>query len=376
MIYKYIIHDGNGYKMGLTTQINDSNHFVMARPVFKFKNEKYKFLKGLEILISQGIDVFNSLKVLKHSNEYKSERKIIEKIYNKMNAGESFYNALKSSTDLPKYYLTLINVAELSDSIDEPLKEANRIRERNLMIKNKIKTAISYPVFLFFISVMMLIVMSTVVLPMFQTMFDSFKAELPLITKIAMSIGMFFSKYLVTTIVVIFLLTLLFNLMRYFSIDLYLFAERFKYKYSIFRKIRQESFYEFFFKNFSILYNRTENTSDTIKNIARAEENLFLRMNLLELDRGISTGENFVEMAAKSNLFTEFSTALFTGVRTTEAMKTVSENLAEHYTASVDNRIELMTKWATPIVTIVVGIVIGLMALGLVLPIFNLSSFI
>ena len=330
----------------------------------------------LEIVISQGIDVFNSLKVLKNSNEYKSERKIIEKIYNKMNAGESFYNALKSSTDLPKYYLTLINVAELSDSIDEPLKEANRIRERNLMIKNKIKTAISYPVFLFFISIMMLIVMSTVVLPMFQTMFDSFKAELPLITKIAMSIGMFFSKYLVTTIVVIFLLTLLFNLMRYFSIDLYLFAERFKYKYSIFRKIRQESFYEFFFKNFSILYNRTENTSDTIKNIARAEENLFLRMNLLELDRGISTGENFVEMAAKSNLFNEFSTALFTGVRTTEAMKTVSENLAEHYTASVDNRIELMTKWATPIVTIVVGFVIGLMALGLVLPIFNLSSFI
>lgn len=99
-------------------------------------------------------------------------------------------------------------------------------------------------------------------------------------------------------------------------------------------------------------------------------------MNLLELDRGISTGENFVEMAAKSNLFTEFSTALFTGVRTTEAMKTVSENLAEHYTASVDNRIELMTKWASPIVTIVVGFVIGLMALGLVLPIFNLSSFI
>lgn len=374
MIYKFTKYDGNKYSFGLTNNNRYNSNYISLRPVFKWKNEKYKFLKGLEILIAQGIDVFTAIQVLKDSNEYKKERKTIEQIYKHMSNGESFYSSLKKSTDLPDYYLTLIKVAELTDDLLEPLSEANKMRDRNTHIKRKLEGAISYPIFLALISIIMLIIMSNVVLPMFQSLFDSFETELPLITKITISMGKFFTDNLVGIVIFFFVLSVLLVLLKAVSVGYYIFVEKYKFRYSILKKIRQDRFHEMFFKKFYILYSRLENTSEVIKHIALSEDNIFLRINLLKLNKGIKMGKNFVDIASESNVFNEFSTALFTGVSITESMKTVSKNLSIHYERSLDNRIEVLTRWASPIATIIVGGIIGLMALGLILPVFSLSS--
>lgn len=374
MIYKFTKYDGHKYSFGLTNKNQYNSNYISLRPVFKWKNERYKFLKGLEILISQGIDVFTAIQVLKDSNEYKKERKTIEQIYNHMSNGESFYNSLKKSTDLPDYYLTLIKVAELTDDLLEPLSEANKMRDRSALIKKKLEGAISYPIFLALISLIMLIVMSNVVLPMFQSLFESFETELPLITKITINLGRFFTDNLVGIVIFFVVMSVLLVLLKAVSVGYYIFVERYKFRYSILRKIRQDRFHEMFFKKFYILYSRLENTSEVIKYIALSEDNIFLRINLLKLNKGIKMGKNFVDIASDSTVFNEFSTALFTGVSTTESMKTVSKNLSIHYEKSLDNRIEVLTRWASPIATIIVGVIIGLMALGLILPVFSLSA--
>ena len=140
--------------------------------------------------------------------------------------------------------------------------------------------------------------------------------------------------------------------------------------------MRKDYFLEAFFKKFNILYNRLENTYACLGHISSSEENLFLRMNLLKLTSEVKSGRDFVNMAADNYIFTELSTALFTGVITSESMKEVSASLADYYRESVDSRLENLAKWISPIITLIVGVIIGIMAIGIVAPMFNLANLI
>ena len=189
MIYNYIEETQDGYKLGIGPIEEPLDKYISIKPLIESKRESYRFLKGIEILISQGIDIYTAVGVLRNSDEYKKERATLDKIYKKMSEGQSFYMALKLSTRLPAYYLNLIKVAELSDDLLEPMREANRILERGKSVKRKVFNAVSYPAFLFFLSLLMLIVMSNFILPMFASLYEGFDADLPKVTKVAIGIG-------------------------------------------------------------------------------------------------------------------------------------------------------------------------------------------
>lgn len=293
-----------------------------------------------------------------------------------MTEGQSFYTALKLSTRLPAYYLNLIRIAELSDDLLDPMKEANRILYRSESVKKRVFNAVSYPIFLLFMSLIMLIVMSNFILPMFASLYDGFGEKLPSVTRIAIAIGNFLSNNLIYLIVGLCVMYIILSFLYMVSYDFYIMTEKYKYKYSFFRKLRKDYFLEAFFKKFNILYNRLENTYACLGHISNSEENLFLRMNLLNLTSEVKAGRDFVNMAADDYIFTELSTALFTGVITSEAMKEVSASLAEYYKESVDSRLENLAKWISPIITLIVGVIIGIMAIGIVAPMFNLANLI
>ena len=376
MIYNYIEETRDGYKMGIGSIEEPLDKYISIKPLIESKRESYRFLKGIEILISQGVDIYTAVGVLRNSDEYKKERATLDKIYKKMSEGQSFYMALKLSTRLPAYYLNLIKVAELSDDLLEPMREANRILERGKSVKRKVFNAVSYPAFLFFLSLLMLIVMSNFILPMFASLYEGFDADLPKVTKVAIGIGNALSNNLIYVLVIIFIIYIGLGFLYMVSYDFYMLVETYKYKYSLFRKLRQDYFLEAFFKKFNILYSRLENTYACLNHISSSEENLFLRLNLIKLTNEVQAGKDFVSIGADSYVFTEFSTALFTGVMTSQAMKEVSANLADLYKESVDSRLENLAKWISPIITLIVGVIIGIMAIGIVAPMFNLANII
>lgn len=376
MIYSYIKKNQDGHKLGIGPLKQLDDRYISIKPLIEGKKQTHRFLKGIEILVSQGVDVYTAVDVLRESEEYKKENKTLDKIYKEMTEGQSFYTALKLSTRLPAYYLNLIRVAELSDDLLGPMKEANRILDRSESVKKRVFNAVSYPVFLLFMSLIMLIVMSNFILPMFASLYDGFGEDLPSVTRIAIAIGNFLSNNLIYLIVGLCVIYIILGFLYMVSYDFYMITEKYKYKYSFFRRLRKDYFLEAFFKKFNILYNRLENTYSCLGHISNSEENLFLRMNLLKLTSEVQVGRDFVNMAADSYIFTELSTALFTGVITSESMKEVSASLADYYRESVDSRLENLAKWISPIITLIVGVIIGIMAIGIVAPMFNLANLI
>src|SRR5438034_993018 len=188
---------------GLVEQGFTVSQLKPKRSVLKFEITKEKLPQGelmhfsrqLSAFVRAGIPLIEALEVILEETSDKVLREVLVGVRDSLTTGETFSDALRPYESLfPKFYVDMVRAAELTGSLDDVLAELAGYIKRDLEARNKIKSALIYPMIILVMAIGTVTVLATFVLPRFKAFFEGFHATLPLPTRMLLSFTGFITK--------------------------------------------------------------------------------------------------------------------------------------------------------------------------------------
>lgn len=165
-----------------------------------FKKVKVKdiavFCRQFATLINAGIPIVTSLVTMREQVENKRLKNALREVYEEVQKGRTLSDAMKRHSDVfPMLLYNMVEVGEVSGTLDKVMNEMAEHYEKENELNQKIKSALTYPVIVSIVAILVVIFLLTNVLPIFVGMFENAGVQLPLPTRILLAISGSISKY-------------------------------------------------------------------------------------------------------------------------------------------------------------------------------------
>lgn len=162
------------------------------------------------IILRSGIPIARTVHLIADKTSDKHLKKMLMQVASDVESGRSISAAFQERGDriLPPIFIETIRAGEESGSLDKSFETMYTHYDKQTKMRNKVKSVLAYPIFVLVIAVVVVIVLMAKVVPTFTAIFESYGAELPLVTRILIAISNFFKDYwlvMLAVIVVLFL---------------------------------------------------------------------------------------------------------------------------------------------------------------------------
>lgn len=159
------------------------------------KDEKLFIVENLSIMLGAGLSVPASLESIVKSLKNKTLIKIIERVIEDIEDGNSLYMALSKTTLLPFYALSLVKIGEESGNLTKNLQAIALQQQKEDTLNSKLHSAMIYPVLVFSITLVVGLGVAWFILPNLAKVFSNLTLKLPLITELLISFGKVLSSH-------------------------------------------------------------------------------------------------------------------------------------------------------------------------------------
>jgi type IV pilus assembly protein PilC len=160
------------------------------------RKELMHFSRQLSVFVEAGIPIMEALEVIAEEESNKLFKSVIADIIDKLQSGDTFAAAAAMHPEaFPRYYIAVLESAELTGTLDVVLRELADYIERDVEARGKLINALIYPAVVFVLAIAVVIVLCAFVLPKFKTFFDSLNAKLPLPTRMLLAFSNFMSHW-------------------------------------------------------------------------------------------------------------------------------------------------------------------------------------
>ena len=153
--------------------------------------EKDQMIENLSILLAAGMPVVAALESIEKETKSPALRKMLKNIIEEVADGSALWRSLDKAEIFPKHFIALIRIGEQSGRLSENLKIVAASQTKDRVFRSKIKSALSYPIFVFFLIFFIGLGVTWFILPRLSRVFLEMKITLPWMTKIIMSFGEF-----------------------------------------------------------------------------------------------------------------------------------------------------------------------------------------
>lgn len=336
--------------------------------------DKVFFMRQLATIINAGLPIAQALRTLEEQTSNKNLKSLISQVGKNVDGGMSLSASLAG---FPKTFsqidITLIQSGETSGSIDKALARLAANLENDFKIKKKVRGAFIYPGFIMLVLTGVMVLMMVYVLPQMQGLYDSFGAQLPAMTRVIMGISNFITKYWYLVLLV--LIAASFGLRAYIRTP----AgrrnwDKAKISIPIFKDFMIKIYLSRFTRTLSGLVATGVDILESIDIVSRSVSNKILESILLKIEDKVKSG-TALSVAIKEH--PEFPALVHQMIRVGEEsgeMDTMLSNLADYYENEVDNVVKNMTTILEPILLVVMGLGVGILLIGIMLPIYSLGK--
>ena len=167
--------------------------------------------KNLSIMCSQfstiltaGVDIASCMEMIGNQTEDKKLKKMLLESAKDVSQGNSIADSMQRNLPtLPVTFIETIRAGEMSGTIEDSFATMKTYFERSYQLKQKVKSALSYPIFVVIVAVVVVAVIMIKVVPTLTSVFGELGGELPLVTQILINISNFFAKWWVVMLAVI-----------------------------------------------------------------------------------------------------------------------------------------------------------------------------
>ena len=350
--------------------------------VFDFgvsEEEKAFFTTQFTTMLNAGLTLDRILNILYRQTKSRKLKAILYEMAEDLQKGSSISGAMKKHPQVfDGMYLSMVEVGETSGSLPTIFERLARIIQKNLSLKRTIKAAFSYPTFILVFSSILSYVLLAVFLPQFVPMFNGVGLDIdhdyPLtallirLSKIATNPTAVL--LILGGIVAVIVLVKLLSGNKEFKklIDSVAMGIPF------FGDINKQAAMARFCRSFSYLTSSGVPILNALNLIAKGAGNALIEERIIEIAGKVREGKSLSKILENDPLFPDIVVQMLSVGEESGSIPEMMEKTADYLDEGVDNAVNSLTRLMEPAMMVCVGIVVAIFVMGVLVPIFGITS--
>lgn len=330
------------------------------------RTEIMHFSRQLGAFVRAGIPIVDAIETVREGTTNDRFRAILEDVAEQLQNGTPLSEALgRHEAVFPSYYLGILRSAEVTGRLDVVLDQLSEYLERDVEARQKVKSALTYPMVIFVMSIATVVILVAWVLPRFTSFFEEFDAELPLPTRMLLNISHFVQNYWWAIIAVTFGVSLTVFLFQK-SRPGRMLRDRMILRTPLIGEIARFSLVERFCRLISAMMKAGVPLPEAMQAAIEGTNNRVFSKAFSEVRDAMLEGEGIAEPIANTDLFPSAATQMF---RVGEETGTLDEQLdaaAAYYGRELDYKLKRLTSLAEPAIIVFMGVIVGFVAVALI----------
>lgn len=330
------------------------------------KEEVMHLSRQIAAFLRAGLPILDAVHAIGAESENSSVRRMMHDIEDGLRTGDRFSDTLERYPKVfPEFYRGIVRSAELTGDLDSVLSRLAIYIGRDLEARRKIKSALMYPMVVAGMSVVTVLVLAIYVLPKFEDFFTDLDAELPLPTRILLGVTDFLGAWWWAIGGGLAVLALLFVISQRFEGGKHAW-HAFLLKVPVLGETIQYALVERFCRVMASMVSAGVNLPEAIAVATESLRNRVFMRRLNGVTEQMLEGQGLAGPLARTRLFPGTATSMLRVGEDTGSMDTQLEVTAEYYEDELDYKIAKLTALFEPVVIIVMGAIVGFVAVALV----------
>lgn len=335
--------------------------------------------KNLSVMCSQfatiltaGVDIASCMEMIGNQTEDKNLKKMLLESAKDVSQGNPIADSMQRNLPtLPVTFIETIRAGEMSGTIEDSFATMKGYFERNYQLKQKVKSALSYPIFVIIVAVVVVAIIMIKVVPTLTEVFTDLGGDLPVITKILIGISKFFAKWWPLMLAVIALIFVAFKL--YTSTEEgKLGWAKFQLKMPVLGNITAFSGSADFATTMSALLSAGLPVTNALQVTSRVLDNYAYSKETSRLAEKVQTGTELGEAMRKANVFPQTLTEMTAiGEETGELEKTL-KTVGDYYSQEASYAMEAAISKLEPTLLVFLAGFAGFIVISIYMPMFTM----
>lgn len=332
------------------------------------------FCRQLATLLGAGVTILKSLEIISQQVSSRRLYNIIQDLKRNMEQGLSLHEAMsrhaKVFSDL---WVNLVESGEAGGNLPVVLGRLASYLERNAAFRRKIISALIYPALLMLAGLGALLFLTIKIIPTFAELFQSFNVKLPLLTRILIAVSGFIRKYIILLIIA--------GIAGFYAFRKYTQTrdgrvkyERFKFSLPIFGEFFRALIVERFSSNMSTLLESGVPILYSLEITEHSVDNFVMADVIRQVKEDVRAGKSLSQPLDRSGFFEPMVVQMVSIGEEIGELSQMLKKVNAFYQEHVETFLTRFTSLFEPIMLIFMGLVIGLMVIGIFMPIFQIAQ--
>ncbi|MGZ6997138.1 MAG: type II secretion system F family protein [Acidimicrobiia bacterium] len=330
------------------------------------RSDVMHFSRQVAAFVRAGIPLVDALETVRESASNERLQEILTETAELIQVGVPFSDALDRHRDVfPPYYIGILRSAEITGRLDTVLEQLAGYIERDMEARQKIRSALTYPIVILVMSIITVVILVSYVLPKFTEFFKEFDAELPTVTKVLLDIAAFFEDYwwaLALGVVVVVLVIMRVNRtpggQRW--------RDRTLLRLPVIGEVVEYNVIERFCRIIASMMHAGVPLPEAMAAAIDGSNNRVYADALANVRDSMLEGEGIARPILATGLFPPAATQMMRVGEETGTLDSQMEAAADFFAKELDYKLARLTALAEPAVIIIMGVIVGFVAIALV----------
>jgi type IV pilus assembly protein PilC len=334
------------------------------------------FCRQFATMVNSGLPILRALSILSDQTESKELAKVLMMARTDVEQGSSLSNAMaKHPKAFNNLFVSMIRAGEAGGVLDEVLLNLADQIEREVELRRKIKSAMTYPVVVVCLVMLILAAMLLFVVPQFETIYANLGGSLPLPTKILLAVSDIVRTY--WWAIGLGLVGLSFALKRYKRTDSgRARIDALKIRVPVFGPLFHKVALARFSSTFGMLLHAGVPILQALDIVKDTVNNKVISRAVDDVKGSVREGESIAKPLSKHKVFPPMVVQMMAVGEETGAVDTMLDKVSEFYSAEVSASVDALTSLIEPLLIAVIGGAVGAAVVALYMPMFNIINLI
>jgi MSHA biogenesis protein MshG len=325
-------------------------------------------------LTKAGVPLIRSINSLADSCRNLALKQALVSITHRLESGQSLSQAMSQHNKIfPILLVSIINVGETTGGLEQAFQQISHYLEREKETQSRIKSALRYPTMVLMAISIALVTVNVYVIPAFKGVFDKMGTQLPWQTRLLMAVSDFTVEFW-PYILGLSLLTIIL-IGKYVQSP----AGRLHWHQLILKipavgSIIHRATMERFSRSFAMILNAGVPLIQGIAIVSKAVGNEYIGAKLHKMRVGIEKGDSISRMARSIELFPPLVIQMILVGEESGNIAEMLQEVADFYEGEIDTELKNLSSAIEPFLIVIIGIIVLILALGIFLPMWDLST--
>ena len=333
------------------------------------------FMRQLATMLAAGIPLVQSFEIVGNGHENAAMQKLILAVKADVEGGTALAEAMaKHPLHFDDLVINLVEAGEQAGALETLLDKIATYKEKTEALKKKIKKALTYPGAVLVVAFVVTTILLIFVIPAFEDLFKGFGADLPTFTRMVIDLSVFVREkgWLIAIMIGGSIAAFIYFKKR--SRPMRHFLDRMMLKLPVIGPILQKASIARYARTLSTMFAAGVPLVEALQSVAGATGNIVYEIGVLEMRDEVSTGQRLQQAMENTDLFPNMVIQMIAVGEESGSLDDMSSKVADFYEEDVDNAVDNLSSLLEPMIMAILGVLVGGLVVAMYLPIFKMGS--